>query len=143
MRRTAAILFCAIFLTAPAAAHAGVLMGADAMTASVNVCDSTTHQVGVRAPRAGGRPGERMFTRFSAEWLRPSTSRWEAIAASESPWIDAGPGEWLYRTTGYTRTFAAPPAGSTFTLRGVVEMEWRGPEGTRHEIVVSGPCMLV
>ena len=142
VRRIAATLFCAAFLAAPAAAEAGRLMGADVMTAAVNLCDSDTHQLGVRATQGAGRPGERMFTRFSAEWLRPSTGRWEPLGLSESPWIDAGPGTWLYRTSGYTRMFAPAPPGETFTLRGVVEMEWRSDAGARKEIVVSDLCVL-
>jgi hypothetical protein len=144
VRRIAAvILFSAALLAAPAAAEAKSMLAAAAeLGAAANVCDPVTHQLGVQATMPGGSIGERMYTRFSAEWLRPSTQRWEAIGGSASPWIAAGPGPWLYRTSGYTRTFGAAPGGTSFVLRGVVEMEWRGAGGTRREIAVSGPCIL-
>jgi hypothetical protein len=127
-------------IVVPAQARVGISL--PPASAQVNACDSVNHQLGVRATMPGGGADEQMFTRFSTQWVRPSTNAWEALPGSESPWIPAGPGPWIYKTSGFTRTFAPAPAGVHFTLRGTVEMQWRGPHGTRTKTVVSGPCTL-
>lgn len=142
MRRFATITAAAALLTAAsAAANAQATTVAEAVpgrSAAVNVCDPGARQLGVRALQPAEVLAEAMATRFSAQWLRPSTGAWEAVPGSESPWIDAGPGPWLYRTSGWTRTFDPAPAGTSFTLRGVVEMRW----GSRVETLVTGSCRI-
>ena len=129
MRRIAATaLLSAAALTAPAHAATGAsLVVSPPPSATVNVCDSATDSLGVRATMPGDAPGSRMFTRFSVQWQRAGV--WLAVAGSESPWLDAGPGPWLYRETGWTRAFAPPPPAGRFLLRGVTEMQWRSASG--------------
>jgi hypothetical protein len=97
--------------------------------AAVNVCNSSAHAFGVRASMPGDVLGRPMFTRFSTQWYSPAQATWVGLPGTRSPWLDAGPGRWLDRETGWTMTFAAAPAGSTFLLRGVVEMQWRRARG--------------
>ncbi len=141
MRRIVITTACLALLALPASAQAGgALMSSAGAGARVNVCDSSTHQMGVRATMPGGSLGERNWTRFGAEWLRPGGG-WEAIPGSESPWIAAAPGNWLYTTSGFTRRFIPTGApAEKFTVRGVVQLQWRGRGGTRDQLVVSGPC---
>jgi hypothetical protein len=85
--------------------------------------------MGVRASQPGDAFDRAMFTRFSAQWLNRAQGIWATVPGSQSPWLGAGPGPWLNRETGWNRTFAPPPAGQSFTLRGVVEMQWRSTGG--------------
>ena len=67
------------------------------------------------------------------------------MPGSESPWLAAGPGRWLDRQTGWTRTFAPAPAGTAFLLRGVVEMQWRragGGVARSRTLVTPQACAL-
>lgn len=112
--------------------------------AAVNVCDSGSHSLGVRASMPGDALGRRMFIRFSTQWFNHGRGAWRPVAGSESPWLDAGPGPWLYRSTGWTRSFAPAPAGASFLLRGVVEMQWRsgGAVASTQTLVTPQTCTL-
>ena len=111
----------------------------------MNACDSTSHSFGVRASMRGDVLGRPMFTRFSAQWLSVARGTWLTVPGSASPWLSAGPGRWLDRETGWTRTFAPAPAGTTFLLRGVVEMQWRrvgGGVARTRTLVTPQVCAL-
>jgi len=67
-----------------------------------------------------------MFMRFSAEYWSRSQQAWAPVAGSGvSPWVFAGSARYERRQAGWTFHFAAPPAGVTFTMRAIVDYEWR------------------
>lgn len=109
----------------------------------VSSCDSGSHTVGVRASQAGDSADRRMFTRFSYQWFSAGKGAWLSIPGAGSAWLDAGAGPWLSRQTGWNQTFAPAPAGATFRIRGVVEMQWREGGGVkRSATLVSPECSL-
>lgn len=145
MRRTlisALIAFSA--LVAPASAEKSsswVELGPQWVV--LNACDSGAHTVGVRASQAGDELDRRMFTRFSFQWFSQQRNAWLSAGAG-SPWLDAGPGPWLARETGWNQTFQAPPAGHGFRIRAVVEMQWRsGGAVTKSQTLVTPQVCLL
>jgi hypothetical protein len=114
-----------------------------AQWARVNACDSGSHTVGVRASQAGDIDGRRMYTRFSYQWRSVRTGAWQTIAGAGSGWLDAGPGLWVARQTGWNQTFAPAPPGTSFKIRGVVEMQWRKGGGVKRSTsLATGACEL-
>jgi hypothetical protein len=98
--------------------------------ATVNICDTATapNSMGVRAGMPGNASGQRMFMRFRAEYWSRARQDWAAVAGSGvSPWVYAGPARFERRQAGWTFEFAPPPAGVTFTMRALVEFQWRRP----------------
>ena len=111
--------------------------------ANVNSCDSGSHTVGVRASQAGDALGRRMFTRFSHQWFSAQKNAWIAIPGAGSGWLDAGAGPWVSHETGWNQTFAPAPAGASFRIRGVVEMQWREGGGVKRSATLFSPeCSL-
>jgi hypothetical protein len=113
------ILACACVPAAPASAS-------PRLWATVNVCDTETapDSMGVRAGMSG--PGaQRMYMRFRAEHWNRARQTWVPVPGTgTSPWVYAGEGG-DPRQAGWTFSFAEPEAGATFTMRAVVEFEWR------------------
>jgi hypothetical protein len=96
--------------------------------ATVNICDTAgaPNSMGVRAGMPGNASGQRMFMRFRAEYWSRSRQDWASVAGSGvSPWVYAGPARYERRQAGWTFQFAPPPAGVTFTMRALVEFQWR------------------
>jgi hypothetical protein len=96
--------------------------------ATVNICDTAEapNSMGVRASMPGNGTRQRMYMRFSAQYWSRSRQDWAPVAGSGiSPWVFAGSAEYARRQAGWTFEFAPPPAGVTFTMRAVVEFEWR------------------
>jgi hypothetical protein len=82
--------------------------------------------MGVRASMPGNATRQRMYMRFRAEYWSRSLQNWAPVAGTGlSPWVFAGSAEYDRRQAGWTFEFAAPPAGVTFTMRAVVEFQWR------------------
>jgi hypothetical protein len=110
--------------------------------ATVNICDTLRHpdQMGVRASMPGDGTRERMFMRFRAQFFDATKSRWHNVTANgNSGWISAGSALFKTRELGWTFAFVAPTPGSTYTLRGVVDFQWRAKRhrGKRvHTVVV-------
>ncbi len=114
-----------------------------AQWAKANACDSGSHTVGIRASQPGDAADRRMYTRFSYQWQSRRTGAWQTIAGAGSGWLDSGPGLWVARETGWNQTFAPAPAGTSFKIRGVVEMQWREGRGVKRSTsLVTGPCEL-
>ena len=110
---------------------------------NVSSCDSASHTVGVRASQAGDALGRRMFSRFSLQWFSAQQNDWVTIPAAGSGWLAAGAGPWVSYETGWNQAFAPAPAGATFRIRGVVEMQWREGSGVkRSATLVSAECSL-
>jgi hypothetical protein len=97
--------------------------------ATVNICDtaSSPDSMGIRAGMPGSASGRRMFMRFRAEYWSRALQDWAPVAGAggTSPWVYAGPARYERRQAGWTFHFAPPPAGVTFTMRAIVEFEWR------------------
>ena len=110
--------------------------------ATVNICDTLRHpdQMGVRASMPGDGSHERMFMRFRAQFLNATTHKWHnVVAGGNSGWIFVGSALFKTRQAGWTFAFNAPTAGSTFTLRGTVDFQWRAKKRTHrrvHTVVV-------
>lgn len=96
--------------------------------ATVNICDTagSPDSMGVRASMPGNGTRQRMYMRFSAEYWSRSRQAWAPVAGSGvSPWVFAGSAQYERRQAGWTFHFAPPPAGVTFTMRAIVDYEWR------------------
>jgi hypothetical protein len=96
--------------------------------ATVNICDTAAapNAMGVRAGMPGNASGQRMYMRFRAEYWSRSQQDWAPVTGTGvSPWVYAGPARYERRQAGWTFEFAAPPAGVTFTMRALVEFQWR------------------
>jgi hypothetical protein len=96
--------------------------------ATVNICDTAKapNAMGVRAGMPGNASGQRMYMRFRAEYWSRSRQDWAPVAGSgSSPWVYAGPARYRQRQAGWTFEFAPPPEGVTFTMRALVEFQWR------------------
>jgi hypothetical protein len=116
--------------------------------ATINLCDTATapNAMGVRAGMPGNSSRQRMFMRFRAEYWSPSVQDWAPVVdRGVSPWVYAGPARYERRQAGWTFELAPPPAGETFTMRAVVEFEWRkrlrprspGRKGSHSRVVRS------
>jgi hypothetical protein len=109
--------------------------------ATVNICDTVRHpnQMGVRASMPGDGTREQMFMRFRAQFYDATKKKWFPTGNGKSDWISAGSAHFKARQAGWTFTFKAPAPGSTFTLRGVVDFQWRIKRrsgGRLHTIIV-------
>ena len=145
MRRSFILMLIVASLWAPAAQAAPGSSWDEVgdQWASVNACDSGSHTVGVRASQAGDTAGRRMYTRFTYQWQSVRTGAWQTVPGAGSGWLAAGPGPWVASETGWNQTFAPAPAGSTFKIRGVVEMQWREGGGVkRSATLTTGVCEL-
>jgi hypothetical protein len=101
--------------------------------ATVNLCDTAAapDSMGVRAGMPADGPRTRIHVRFRAEYWSRSRQSWTPVAgAGVSPWVRVGAGDRERRQAGWTFAFAAPPAGVTFTMRGIVEFVWRTKGGS-------------
>ncbi|MGH2762230.1 MAG: hypothetical protein ACRDL0_16650 [Thermoleophilaceae bacterium] len=96
--------------------------------ATVNICDTgrAPDAMGIRAGMPGNGTRQRMFMRFTAQYWSRSRQDWSSVAGSGvSPWVRAGSALHDRRQAGWTFEFAPPPPGITFTMRALVEFEWR------------------
>jgi hypothetical protein len=146
VRRSFILMLIAVCALAPSAqaAPGSSWEAVGPQWASVNTCDPGSRTVGVRASQAGDSEGRRMFTRFSYQWLSAKTGAWQSIAGAGSGWLAAGPGLWVASETGWNQAFLPAPAGSTFKIRGVVEMQWREGGGVKRSATLLTPqvCQL-
>jgi len=67
-----------------------------------------------------GEPGE-MWMRVQIQYYTAADNVWHPVT---SQWVKVGSSRYRVRQTGFTFTFA-PPAGGTWTMRGVVVYQWR------------------
>jgi hypothetical protein len=102
--------------------------------ARVNVCSPT--QLGTRAQLAGDGSKSAMSVRFTAQWLSPGG--WVPLNGSAtSPWQDAGSAEFTWGQAGWTFNISVP-AGFSYQLRAVAELQWAG----RSQTIVTGTCSV-
>src|SRR4051794_1683381 len=102
--------------------------------ATVNVCDTPQqpNALGVRGSMPGNGLRERMYMRFRAEYFDGATNAWAPAKNAVSPWVYVGPARYRYRQGGWTFTFAQPATGQTYTMRGMVDFQWRARKRRRH-----------
>ena len=102
--------------------------------ATVNVCDTPQqpNALGIRASMPGNGLRERMYMRFRAEYFNGATNAWAPANNAVSPWVYVGSARYRYRQGGWTFTFAQPPVGKTYTMRGMVDFQWRARKRRRH-----------
>jgi hypothetical protein len=94
--------------------------------ATVNVCDTekSPDQMGVRARMPGDGTHRRMYMRFSAQFQ--AGKKWKPVSGrGRSKWLYAGSALFRTQELGYTFSFDAPKAGSSYVMRGLVQFEWR------------------
>jgi hypothetical protein len=115
-----ALILCAVGAAAASAA------AKPAIWATVTVCDTpaSSNKMGVRARMPGSGRRERMYMRFTAQFL--NGKKWQTVSGKGvSPWLFAGSGLFKWGEAGYTFYFGQPKAGSSYLMRGFVQFEWR------------------
>lgn len=135
MRLFALAIAVACALAAPAAADANrskTLSKSRHLWVTVNICDTAKHPdtLGIRASMPGtGKKKERMYMRFRAEY-QAADGTWKRFSGEgpDSQWQPVGPAVYKARQSGWLFPFE-PAAGQRFTLRAVVDFQWR--RGTR------------
>jgi hypothetical protein len=133
---TAALAGLALLVPATTA-HA---RAASHLWATVNVCDTKNapDTLGVRARMPGNGTHQRMWMRFRVQYLSTQTSKWAYVTQGGlSPWIEAGSAKFAFKETGYEFSFDPPAEGATFTLRGVVEYQWRAKHHDKNGKIVT------
>jgi hypothetical protein len=96
--------------------------------ATVNICDTTKspNALGVRTSVPGNGSNERIFARYTAQWWSGDQQRWLTVGGSGvTDWVFVGDADMTSRQAGWTFRFVQPPEGTTYVMRGVVELQWR------------------
>jgi hypothetical protein len=123
---SAAVLVCAL-----AAAPAGYAKSGN-LWATVNVCDTagSPNSMGVRARMPGDGRRHRMYMRFQAQF-KNAKGKWVPVTGKgASKWLYAGSALFRTQELGYTFSFDAPAAGSSYVMRGLVQYQWRTKKGS-------------
>jgi hypothetical protein len=106
-----------------ALAHA--LLSSRELWATIDVCNPTDQPdyVGIRGSMPGdGQSRDRMYMSFRLQYLDSATGRWVNLAGASSSFVAVGAGK-AARQGG--RSFQLVPGKAAFTLRGVVDFQWR------------------
>jgi hypothetical protein len=96
--------------------------------ATVNVCDTekSPNALGVRTSVPGNGSKERIFARYTAQWWSGAKQKWLTVSGSGvTDWVLLGSADMSSRQAGWTFRFVQPPAGTTYVMRGIVELQWR------------------
>jgi hypothetical protein len=96
--------------------------------ATVNICDTSNspNALGIRTSVPGNGSSERIWARFTAQWWSAAAKEWKTVGGSGvTDWNYVGTADMSARQAGWTFRFVQPPAGATYVMRGVVELEWR------------------
>jgi hypothetical protein len=96
--------------------------------ATVNICDTkkSPNALGVRTSVPGNGSDERIHARYTAQWWSAAAQEWKTVAGSGvTDWIPLGDADMTSRQAGWTFRFVQPEAGTTYVMRGVVELQWR------------------
>ena len=104
--------------------------------ATINTCDTAAapDTVGVRASMPGNGTRQKLWMRFEAQWFDRSRNRFVA-SGSSSRWIRVGSARFRSTQSGFSFQFAPPQAGTEFTMRGLVNFEWRGRRRGRQVVI--------
>jgi hypothetical protein len=119
-------------IAAAALAVAGIAVaspgGSGPLWTTVNGCGQGG--MGVRASIPGNGRAGRMAVRFTAQYWSHHRKEWLPIAGNaSSPWLDAGYSDYQYQEVGWNYRITPPPAGKSFLLRGIAELQWRDRGG--------------
>lgn len=96
--------------------------------ATVNICDTTKspNALGVRTSVPGNGSKQRIYARYTAQWWSAADQEWLTVGGSGiTDWVRIGTAEMTTRQAGWTFRFVEPPTGTTYVMRGVVELQWR------------------
>jgi hypothetical protein len=96
--------------------------------ATVNICDTknSPNALGIRTSVPGNGSRQRIFARYTAQWWSEADQNWLTVEGSGvTPWVLVGNADMASRQAGWTFSFVQPPEGTTYVMRGVVELEWR------------------
>jgi hypothetical protein len=96
--------------------------------ATVNICDTSTspNALGIRTSVPGNGSEERIWARYTAQWWSGAAQEWKTVGGSGvTDWVYVGPADMTARQAGWTFRFVQPPAGATYVMRGVVQVQWR------------------
>jgi hypothetical protein len=96
--------------------------------ATVNICDTkdSPNALGIRTSVPGNGTPQRIFARYTAQWWSEADQKWLTVEGSGvTSWVLVGSADMASRQAGWTFTFVQPPEGTTYVMRGVVELEWR------------------
>ncbi len=96
--------------------------------ATVNVCDTknSPNALGIRTSVPGNGTRQHIFARYTAQWWSEADQNWLTVEGSGvTPWVPVGSADMSSRQAGWTFSFVQPPEGTTYVMRGVVELEWR------------------
>jgi hypothetical protein len=96
--------------------------------ATVNICDTSNspNALGIRTSVPGNGSNERIWARYTAQWWSAAAHEWKTVGGSGiTDWNYVGTADMSARQSGWTFRFVQPPAGTTYVMRGVVQLEWR------------------
>jgi hypothetical protein len=112
---------------------AGGLTRSHELWATVDMCNTPRHPdtIGIRGSMpSDGHPHDVMYMRFRVQGLEAATNKWADLGKSaDSGFLALGPAT-ATRQTG--RTFQFKPTATAYTLRGLVEFQWRRARHTVH-----------
>lgn len=106
-----------------ALAHA--LLTSRELWATIDVCNPTDqpYYVGIRGSMPGdGQSHDRMYMSFRLQYLDSATGHWVNLVGASSSFVAVGAGR-AARQGG--RSFQLVPGKAAYTLRGVVDFQWR------------------
>jgi hypothetical protein len=96
--------------------------------ATVNICDTqeSPNALGIRLSVPGNGSNERIFARYTAQWWSGAQQEWLTVDGSgKTRWVPVGSADMSSRQAGWTFRFVQPPTGTTYVMRGAVELQWR------------------
>jgi hypothetical protein len=141
-----ALLGCTLAAAAPAAARTPAAGRAQlpsslrlsaALWATIDVCNPSDqpYTIGVRGSMpSDGQPHDAMLMRFRLQYMDPTLKRWVDLGGAASSFIAVGSAR-STRQGGRSFVLYAPPRGGAYTLRGVVNFQWR--RGSRVVAAIS------
>jgi hypothetical protein len=98
-----------------------------ALWATIDVCNPSDqpYTVGIRGSMpSDGQPHDAMLMRFRLQYMDPTVKRWIDLPGAASSYVAVGSAR-AARQAGRSFVLYAPPAGGSYTLRGVVSFQWR------------------
>jgi hypothetical protein len=115
--------------------------GGAALWATINICDTrkSPNAFGVRVSVPGKETGRRVYARFSAQSWNPPKQRWLGMAGpGKSDWIYLGSGDRSANQGGWTFRLSQPPTGTTYVVRGIVELNFRNKaQASKRRVLVT------
>jgi hypothetical protein len=124
----AALATAALTVAVGALAHSSFtpLLKSPELWATVDICNTTAHPdtIGIRGSiPTDGHPHDAMYMRFLVQSLDATTKQWADLGRSADSGFVAVGAATSTRQAG--RTFEFKPTATPYTLRGLVEFQWR------------------